>query len=257
MPIIRHVLEYSVAEVRNGVIEGVKIVGLKSRNGYRYLEGALLHAIHLYEDAPVYVFHPSSKEKRSHTRKMEHHLGSLQNIRMADGGLFGDLHIRQSHCLAGTIVSSAKTQAGGGRNFGLSHNAQVEMNDDETEVTKIVSVNSVDLVDNPATTTNLLEELKEEEMDLAELEAVSKATGDAVATIAEGQIKIVQVLEGLAEKLEKAVVPPDKKANEKQRFGVLEARADDGTPAPIGNNHDAFLAQIRGFSTSDMKGAQV
>lgn len=238
MAIIRHVLEYSVAEVRDGVIEGVKIVGLKSRNGYRYCEGALLKAIPLYENAPVYVLHPEGQHLRHGSRKMNEHLGSLQNVRMGNGGLFGDLHMRQSHCMAGTIASSAKTKDGSGRNFGMSHNVQVLMNEDETEVTKIVAVNSVDLVDNPATTTNLFEE---EDMDLTELVAASEANTTQIKSLEKGQGEIKALLEGLA---------APSAGPKTDRISMLEEVTDpNAEPTPtFGHSREDFAAGLRGIS---------
>jgi hypothetical protein len=41
-----------------GVIRGVKVLGLESRNGRTYLPEALAQAAQLYEDAKVNVNHP-------------------------------------------------------------------------------------------------------------------------------------------------------------------------------------------------------
>ncbi|NQT39171.1 MAG: hypothetical protein HQ581_16850, partial [Planctomycetes bacterium] len=139
------------------MIEGVKIIGTKSRNGYDYPEAVLSRAKPLYEGAAVFIFHPTDPEKRRGSRQLVDHFGSLANIRAGGDrkggfGLFGDLRIKQSHPMAQLVTESA------GRKFGLSHNAVVEMNEDETAVVEIIDVNSVDLVDEPATTTTLFEE---------------------------------------------------------------------------------------------------
>ena len=243
MAIIRHVVEYSNARVRGNVIQGVKIVGLQSRNGYRYLASALVAAKSLYEDTSVYILHPDTREKRRGSRQLDAHFGHLRNIIPSHDGLFGDLHVKQSHPMAGLILESD------GKQFGLSHNAVVEMNAEETEVTKIVSVNSVDLVDNPATTTNLFEE--EENMDLSELVAANEALTTRL-TAMEGTLQ--NVLEAVAKQPEPPAVP-------KSRLAVLEKITDGdgepGKPAPIGNSYDDFLATLRGFSTTNMKEAQV
>ena len=247
MAIIRHVVEYSNARVRGNVILGVKIVGLQSRNGYRYLASALDAAKALYEDTSVYVLHPDSREKRRGSRQLDAHFGHLRNIFAAPDGLFGDLHVKQSHPMAGLILESD------GKQFGLSHNAVVEMNTDETEVTKIVSVNSVDLVDNPATTTNLFEE---ENMDLAELVAANEALATRLAAV-EGTL--TGVLEAVTKKPEPSAKPEP--LAKPDRIAVLEKITDgDGEPdkpAPIGNSYDDFLDTLRGFSTTNTKGAQV
>ena len=235
MAIIRHVVEYSNARVRDGVIEGVKIVGLKSRNGYSYQPGALEAAKALYEDTPVWVLHPNTREKRRSSRQLDEHFGHLQGIYMQADGLYGNLHVKQSHPMAAPILASLPEHK-----YGLSHNAVVEMNADETEVTKIVSVNSVDLVDNPATTTNLFEE---ENMDLSELVAANEALTTRLTPM-EGTL--TSVLEAVTKKPE----PPAKP----DRIAVLEKITDGdgepGKPAPIGNSHNDLLAVLRGYSTT-------
>lgn len=240
MAIIKQVLEYSQSTVRNGTIEGVKIVGLNSRHGYRYLTVALSQAIPLYEDAPVYILHPDDREKRRGSRQTDAHIGSLKGVRLADDGLFGDLHVRQSHVMAGTILSSAKTQGGGKRDFGLSHNVVVKMNDAETEITEIVTVNSVDLVDNPATNQNLYE--GEEDMpELAEMVAAQAASDKKIAELVEGQANLLTAIEGLAEKKESEA---KKRATALERIAVTEGGENE---TPTGNTHLDFTEALRGF----------
>jgi hypothetical protein len=238
MSVRLQVVEYTQARVKNGVIEGVKICGTKSRNGRHYPQAVLDAAINLYEEAPVYVFH-GRKGKRE--RNPGEHFGALRNVHaQADGkigtGLYGDLHVKQSHPMAQFVLESD------GRQFGLSHNADVDMNDDETEVLKILAINSVDLVDDPATTVNLFEEV--DEMTLEEFQAEQAKTD-----------KRFEALEGtLATVLEAVTKEPEKP---KGRITALEAIVpEEGAPTPIGNSHEAFLDAVRGFSTIDTKGAQ-
>jgi len=235
MAIVQHILEYSDARVSGGIIHRVKIVGTTSKHGYRYPPDVLAAAAKLYEDVPSYVLHPSNREKKQNTRNLDEHIGSLKNITADANGLWGDLHLKQSHPLAGMILESD------GKRFGLSHNARCTMNEERTEVTEIVSVNSVDLVDNPATTNNLFEE---EEMDLAELVEANKAL-DTRLTELDGKLAAV---------LEAVTKPP-----EKERIRVLEeAGAEmygEGETAPIGNTHDDFLGVLHGFPVTNAKGA--
>ncbi|KKL91816.1 hypothetical protein LCGC14_1890930, partial [marine sediment metagenome] len=158
-----HVLEYSRAPVVDGVIKGVKIIGTKSNNGRSYPQAVLTQAMAMYEGQQVYMLHPTAREKRQGSRQLDDHFGTLMDVREIPGkpGLFCDLHTKQSHPMAGLIMENAE-----GSTFGLSHNAVVEFGDDGTTVTKIVRVNSVDLVDQPATTHNLFEE----DMELKELQ---------------------------------------------------------------------------------------
>ena len=232
MSIRCQVLEYSRAVVKNGVIEGVKIIGTDSRNGRRYPPEVLRRAKSLYEATPVFAFHPSPPEKRRGSRQLCDHFGMLSNIRErgdVEGkfGLFGDLHIKQRHPMATLIVESA------GAHFGLSHNAVVEMNDDGSEVTEIIEVNSVDLVENPATTKTLFEE--HSEMELAELQKVVEEKFDALHE----QIK------GLKEAQAAAKAPAEMKP---KRIQALEniAPVEEAGPS-YGVTHEDFLAGLRGI----------
>ncbi|HUS38798.1 MAG TPA: hypothetical protein VMX74_05075 [Pirellulales bacterium] len=227
MSIRCQVLEYSRATVKDGVIEGVKIIGTQSRNGRRYPRLVLSAAKHLYEGAGVFIFHPNGSEKRKGSRQLCDHFGSLSNIQERDG-LFGDLLIKQSHPMAQFILENAD-----GKQFGLSHNAVVEMDESKTVVTKIISVNSVDLVDNPATTQNLFEE---EDM---ELKQVVDAFEERLGAFEE---KIIGVLEAAKP------APPIEKP-EKKRIAVLEKiEAVEGVEPTIGNSHGELLAVLHGYS---------
>ena len=244
MAIIRHVVEYTRALVSDGVILGVKIVGTKSRNGYRYTVDALTKAVALYENAPVYILHPDSREKRRGSRQLDAHFGSLKRVRVHGDGLFGDLHVRQSHHMAGVILESD------GRNFGLSHNVHVEMSGDETEVTRIVSVHSVDLVDNPATTISLFEE--EDMVTLEEIsEALCKSKGEILSEVS-------KIIDERLVQLTESEKPADKPKKPERIHALEAAPADNGDgdgPPQIGNSHEAFLGVVRGFDTFDLKGA--
>jgi len=231
-----HVLEYSRANVTDGVIRGVKIIGTKSRNGYTYPLGVLSDAMPLYEGAPVYMLHPDDRERRNGSRQLDAHLGSLSHIEQRPDGLYGDLAIRQSHPAAGLLLENLD------KPFGLSHNAVCDMTDDKSEVTKIVRVNSVDLVDNPGTTTNLFEET--EAMTLEEMNAALDERFEAF----EG--KMVALLESVQPKPEEK--PEENPAKPTQRIQALEAVTDEegDAPEPIGNTHEDFLGALRGFQTA-------
>jgi len=250
MSVQLQILEYSQAPVKDGVIRGVKIVGTRSRNGRVYPQSVLNEAMPLYEASAVYIWHPDAREKKQNSRRHDDYFGHLLNVHERfDGkiglGLFGDLHVRQSHPMAQLIVEST------GKEFGLSHNVIVEMNDDKTEVTKILEVNSVDLVDDPATTTNLFEDT---DMELKEMqETVAKAakeTEGKLTTLLEEKIDALQKqVEGFKEaqtktEAENQVKPP-------KRVALLE-KADvvPGAPA-IGNTHEDFLGALRGFQTTN------
>lgn len=142
-------------DAQAGVIHGVKVLGLSSRNGRRYSEQALRQAVPLYEGARVNVNHP--KGSATAPRDYRDRLGFLREVRYQDGeGLFADLHFNPKHDLAERLIWDAEHAP---QNVGLSHNvlARIEQRGQTPVVTEIHRVLSVDLVADPATTSGLFE----------------------------------------------------------------------------------------------------
>lgn len=137
-----------------GIIRGVKLLGLESRNGRRYLPAALAQAAALYEGAKVNVNHPKGSPLAA--RDYQDRLGSIRNVRTRAEGLFGDLHYNPKHALAEQLAWDAQHAP---ENVGLSHNVQARTSrsSGETLVEAILKVQSVDLVADPATTRSLYE----------------------------------------------------------------------------------------------------
>jgi hypothetical protein len=134
-----------------GIIRGVRVIGLESKNGRRYLKEAVLAAAPLYEGARVYLDHQEKGERSVNSR-----WGRLINVREAeDGGLRADLEYLKDHPLTGAILEAAERF----EDIGLSHDSlgRSRMQEGERVVYEIVEVNSVDLVEKPATTSNLWE----------------------------------------------------------------------------------------------------
>jgi hypothetical protein len=138
-----------------GVIRGVKLLGLNSRNGRRYREDALSGAIGLYEGAKVNINHP--KGHPLSPRDYQDRLGVVRGVEFRAGeGLFGDLHFNPKHLLSEQLVWDAEHAP---QNVGMSHNvlARTKRDGDETVVEAITKVQSIDLVADPATTSGLYE----------------------------------------------------------------------------------------------------
>jgi hypothetical protein len=138
-----------------GVIRGVKVLGLESRNGRSYLPEALAQAAQLYEEAKVNVNHP--KGNPSAPRDYQDRIGTIRNVAARpDEGLFGDFHFNPKHALAEQLMWDAEHAA---ENVGFSHNveAKVARRGDRVVVEAITRVQSVDLVADPATTRGLFE----------------------------------------------------------------------------------------------------
>lgn len=147
-----------------GVIFGVKILGFTSPNnhglreatkGTRYTEAAMRQALPLYEGVKVRTDHPD-KSKPNVERSTYESFGKLQNVRLEQSGMFGDLHYLKSHPLANAVIEDVDRGMGV---FGLSHNATGEgqVREGVYTIEHIPAVLSVDLVDSPATNRNLWE----------------------------------------------------------------------------------------------------
>jgi hypothetical protein len=155
-----------------GVIHGVKVLGLESRNGRTYLPEALAQAARLYENAKVNVNHP--KGNPAGPRDYQDRIGTIRCVTVRQEGLFGDFHFNPKHALAEQLMWDAERAP---ENVGFSHNveARVARHGDRVVVEAITRVQSVDLVADPATTRGLFE---------TEVEKESRActTGTASAT---------------------------------------------------------------------------
>ncbi|MEN6405518.1 MAG: hypothetical protein ABFC77_03505 [Thermoguttaceae bacterium] len=149
-----------------GVIRGVKLLGLESRNGRDYLPEAVAEAARLYEDAKVNVNHP--KGNPSGPRDYQDRIGAIRQVAFRPGeGLFGDFHFNPKHALAEQLVWDAEHAP---ENVGFSHNveAKVARRGQRTMVEAITRVQSVDLVADPATTRGLFESAPESEQRTTE-----------------------------------------------------------------------------------------
>jgi hypothetical protein len=137
-----------------GVIRGVKLLGLESRNGRTYLPEALRQAMPLYEGAKVNVNHPRGGPLAP--RDYQDRIGQVRGVTLRDEGLFGDFHYTPRHALAEQLAWDARHAP---ENVGFSHNveARTARRGDRTVVEAILLVQSVDLVADPATTRGLFE----------------------------------------------------------------------------------------------------
>jgi hypothetical protein len=146
------------ADAEKGVIRGVKILGLVSKNGREYLPEALRKAVTLYEGRAVNVDHAARDGRRSYRDR----IGRLSAVEQRADGLYGDLHFNPKHALAEQLAWDAGNAP---ENVGLSHDAvgRTVRRGGKTIVEEIESVRSVDLVADPATTGGLFESESEEE----------------------------------------------------------------------------------------------
>lgn len=143
-----------------GVIQGVKVLGLESRNKRRYTPAGVRKALSLYEGASVHIDHPLDSLGRvdpPRQRTADSKFGQLRNVRVEGNGLRADLHYLQSHPMAGRVAEAAERMPNA---FGLSHNIEYTGRTDRDGtliVESIDRVRTIDLVPNPATTKSLFE----------------------------------------------------------------------------------------------------
>ncbi len=143
---------------KRGLIRGVKVIGFDSKNDRYYPPEVLEKAVSLYEGAKVNTNHPELKNARR-PRRIEERFGVLRNAKYVKGrGIVADLHFNPKHNLAQQIAWDAENNPDA---FGLSHNAMIKSSprrkDGKVSVEEILSVKSVDVVADPATTKNIYE----------------------------------------------------------------------------------------------------
>lgn len=173
-------LEFSAAgpgyrlDRARGILSGVKVLGLESRNGRTYLPEALRNAAPLYENASVNVNHP--KGSPTGPRDYQDRIGRIRGVRAEATGLFGDFHFNPKHALAEQLIWDAEHAP---ENVGFSHNveAKVTRKDGRVVVEEITRVQSVDLVADPATTRGLFEGVDAMAAKKALVESVADAIG--------------------------------------------------------------------------------
>lgn len=138
----------------SGIVFGVKILGMRSRNRRSYPQATLENAIPLYENAKVNLDHPEGDPRKS--RSYQDRFGLIRNVRFEHEGLYADFHFNPKHAIAEQLLWDAENSP---ENVGFSHNVEaiIERENGNVLVREIVSVRSVDLVADPATTNGLFE----------------------------------------------------------------------------------------------------
>lgn len=221
-----------------GVIRGVKILGLHSRNGREYLAETLRRAAALYEGAKVNVNHP--KGSPAAPRDYQDRIGVVRGVELrADEGLFGDLHFNPKHALAEQLIWDAEHAP---ENVGFSHNVQARTaprpGGSGVVVEEITRVQSVDLVADPATTRGLYESQG------PGVGGQRSGTRDAEVTSGEKDADLAR----LREQLRKAEADRDSALLEQ---AIGEELAVAGMPATLVT--DLFRSQLRAAGSSELR----
>jgi len=138
-----------------GVIKGVKILGLSSKNNRTYKPEAVEAAKKLYEGMGINLDHQRGN------RRVSDGFGRLRGVELREDGLYGDLEYLKAHPFAGQFIESAQRMP---EQVGLSHSAEgkISKQGDQVVVEEITRINSVDVVRYPATTNGLFESVEPE-----------------------------------------------------------------------------------------------
>lgn len=191
-----------------GLIRGVKILGMESRNGRTYLPDALAKAARLYEGAKVNVNHP--KGNPLGPRDYQERIGVVRDVAVRAGeGLFADFHFNPKHPLAEQLAWDAEHAP---ENVGFSHNVQARTarQGDVVVVEEILRVQSVDLVADPATTRGLFEQTASASLVGLTSAQLKAERPDLVDQIVQEQAERVQQLQAEVDRLQLADVQRQK-----------------------------------------------
>lgn len=218
-----------------GVIRGVKLLGLRSKNGRRYQENALAEAVALYEGAKVNINHP--KGHPLSPRDYQDRLGVISGVEYRpQQGLFGDLHFNPKHALSEQLMWDAEHAS---QNVGLSHNvlARTKRDGDETVVEAITKVQSIDLVADPATTQGLFEqESPSINWDALTIDSLERHRPDLVRSLRESHVtKLAELQSQLDEATARA-------ASSRRRDRIIELLEEHHLPLP--GSRDEAARQI-------------
>ena len=174
------------------ILHGIKILGMESKNGRRYTDSAMSNAVTKYEGAAVNVDHPEKEGARSFRDR----IGTVEGVHHRPGnGLFANVQCNSRHPDTATLVGWVESNPSA---VGFSHSIRAKGSVDADKkfvVEEIMSVNSVDLVTNPATTAGLFEQTEPEEkergdtVEFAELtlEEIAKKRPDLARAMQESQ----------------------------------------------------------------------
>lgn len=140
----------------NGILFGVRVLGLESVNGYGYTEKCCRDAVPKYEGIKSYLDHPTGRNLNE-DRSVKDWTGVFRNPRFVEGsGVHADHHLLKSSPYYGGIIEAAERFP---KAIGYSHVADGDKikRGAKSFVDSISRVHSVDNVTEPATTKGIFE----------------------------------------------------------------------------------------------------
>jgi hypothetical protein len=150
-----------------GLIKGVKLLGLRSKNRRNYdTPGVRKNAGSVLEGAKIYIDHPATATApRSYKDKFAIVEGKVEY--RPGAGHFGTIRFNPKHPVAEQFVWDVMHSP---KSFGMSINANVQTGkadqNGDVLVDSISSVRSIDIVTDPATAEGLFESEQTEEEDM-------------------------------------------------------------------------------------------
>jgi hypothetical protein len=149
-----------------GLIKGVKLLGLRSKNRRNYDTAGVRKSAAVLEGAKIYIDHPATATApRSYKDKFAVVEGKVEY--RAGLGHFGNIRFNPKHPVAEQFVWDVLNSP---KSFGMSINASVQTGkadqNGDVLVESISSVRSIDIVTDPATAEGLFESAQTEEDDM-------------------------------------------------------------------------------------------
>lgn len=167
-----------------GLIRGVKVLGIESRNQRRYPNDVMKAAAHKYEGVKVYIDHPKRSEL-GEDRSFRDWAGNLRSPRVESDGIYADVRLRRKSESYEEIIEAATDFW---KDFGFSHVADCDSYEDHgvDVVESINEVLSADIVTEPATTNGLYESMGADKTKESGSKRVAKKFREIVAGLPDG-----------------------------------------------------------------------
>jgi hypothetical protein len=211
-----------------GVVRGVSLLGLESKNGYRYSEAAVKKAVgegH-YNNAQIFADH--APDGQVAPRGMAELVGVTMDARYDEASkrVKADVRVLKSSEM-GRVFMEAATDPILSRSIGMSHDCDGHMDEQSKTVTEIARVHSVDLVTRPATTGGIHEHTKEsKDMDEKEAKELREQL-DAAKKAADAALKLAEEAKAAREKADKDAATLREQVAIKETAALVESESED------------------------------
>ncbi len=211
------------------VVRNVSLLGLDSKNGYRYAESAARKAVTdgLYDNAHVYADH--APEGATGPRGVPELVGKVLGKARFDESrkrVVADVRIIKASPLGPMFLEMA-SDPDLSRTVGMSHDCDGDLNEATKTVTAISRVHSVDFVTRPATTGGIHEHTKEpKDMDEKEAKELREQL-DAAKKANEAAAKALKEANDAREAADKAAAELREQVAKRETLALVESESAD------------------------------